>query len=372
VRAPSTERRRTARRFCGVGTAAVLLLLGACAQEATAPDTATGTGTGTDVGEFAATSDYLSAVADATDGSTYRMAMDMTMRVGAEGESLEMGGPIMTGEADGDLSAMKLDIGELFRDAAAQAPADDPIPEGFLDGDLTMEMVSDGQTLYLRAPLFAAIAEMALDSGATRGDLGPLAELAALGQEWGRVDLSEMSPSEIASTVGSQTTDPKVFLDMVAQGTDVRDLGTQTIDGDQVRGLSATVTYEDMIEAQDLDVDDVRGQFGPVDGPPPDDVDVDELLDALFAMEMPLEVWVDDDDHVRRITMAMDMAPAFESLGDEAMGGATFSVDFSVDFFDYGDESIEIEVPTAAVDVTDEFLELEDGGGVGGPTVGST
>jgi hypothetical protein len=369
VRAPSTERRPTARRVVAVGSGAALLVVAACAQEATAPDTATGTGA--DVGEFAATGEYLSAVADATDGSTYRMTMDLTMRVGAEGESLEMGGPIMTGETDGDLSAMTLDMGELIRDLAAQAPSDEPVPEGFLDGDLTMEMITDGETLYLRAPFFAAIAQMALDSGAARGDLGALADLAALGDEWGHVDISEMSPSEIATTAGAQTADPKVFLDMLAHGTDVRDLGTQTIDGDQVRGLTATVTYEDMIEAQDLDADDVRGQFGGAVGPSPDDVDADELLDAVFALEVPLEVWVDDADHVRRITMALDMARAFEGF-DEAPDGFEMAVDFSMNFFDYGDESIAIEVPTSTLDVTDEFAELQEGGGVGGPTLGSS
>ena len=245
------------------------------------------------------------------------------------------------------------------------------MPEGFLDGDLTMEMISDGESLYLRAPFFAAIAELALDSGATRGDLGPLADLAALGEEWGRVDLSEMSPSEVATTVGSQTVDPKVFLDILAQGTDVRDLGTQTIDGEEARGLAATVTYEDMIVAQDLDTDDVREQIG-AGGSPSGDVDMDDVLDAMFALEMPLEVWVDDDDHVRRITMALDMTPAFAGLDDAEMGDAEMAVDFSIDFSDYGDESIEIEVPTDAIDVTDEFLELEEGGGVGGPTLGST
>jgi hypothetical protein len=126
-----------------------------------------------------------------------------------------------------------------------------------------------------------------------------------------------------------------------------------------------------MIVAQDLDTDDVREQIG-AGGSPPGDVDMDDVLDAMFALEMPLEVWVDDDDHVRRITMALDMTPAFAGLDDAVMGDAEMAVDFSIDFSDYGDESIEIEVPTDAIDVTDEFLELEEGGGVGGPTLGST
>ena len=62
--------------------------MAACAQEAAPPDAATGA----EVGEFAATNEYLAGVAEATDGLTYRMAMDMTMRIGADGESFEMGG----------------------------------------------------------------------------------------------------------------------------------------------------------------------------------------------------------------------------------------------------------------------------------------
>ena len=183
-------------RRAGVAAAlAAALVGGACAQEADGPDAATGG----DLGEFAATSEYLADVAQATEGLSYRMSMDMTMSVDAEDDGMEVGGRFMTGEVDGDLSAMTMDMGELFRDIADDAPADEAFPDAFLDADLTMEMVTDGTTLYLRAPLFEAMADMALDSGASRADLGPLADLGSLGDEWGRIDLSQLSISEIAS-----------------------------------------------------------------------------------------------------------------------------------------------------------------------------
>src|SRR5690606_33827750 len=130
-------------------------------------------------------------------------------------------------------------------------------------GDLTMEMVTDGSTLYTRAPYFATIADLALETGASPDDLGPLGDLAALDDQWGRIDLAELSPSQVASAAGAQSSDPRAFLDMVAHGTDVHELGTETIDGVDTRGLGAAVTYEDMIEAQGMDADDARAQMSP-------------------------------------------------------------------------------------------------------------
>ena len=67
-------------------------------------------------------------MAEATDGLTYRMAMDMTMRFGADGESLEMGGPVMTGEVDGGVSAMTLDMGELLGERTRRRRPTRPCP----------------------------------------------------------------------------------------------------------------------------------------------------------------------------------------------------------------------------------------------------
>ena len=99
----TTDRRRDGarggRRRATVAAALVAVLVGgACAQEADGPDAAIGG----DAGEFAASEQYLAGVAAATEGSSYRMSMDMTMVGEDAGGSFEVGGTFMTGEVDGD------------------------------------------------------------------------------------------------------------------------------------------------------------------------------------------------------------------------------------------------------------------------------
>jgi hypothetical protein len=164
---------------------------------------------------------------------------------------------------------------------------------------------------------------------------------------------------------------------MAARGTDVQELGTDTIGGVEVRGLGATITYGDMIEAQGLDADDVRDQMAA--GAGADDPEFEEtfdaVLEAMFAAEMPVEVWVDDDDRVRRVAMDLNMTEIMAGVAEqegEDLGDVAMSMTMAMDFSDYGAESIEIDVPHEAVDITDEYLALIEGGGVGGPAIGST
>ncbi|MGH9262998.1 MAG: hypothetical protein ACRD08_24375, partial [Acidimicrobiales bacterium] len=177
---------------------------------------------------------------------------------------------------------------------------------------------------------------------------------------------------------GAQGVSADVFLDMAAAGEDVEDLGTEEIRGVETRGLGATSTYADMILAQGITLDEFRDLFPT--GVPGEisEEELDTVIDAMLDLEVPLEVWVDDDDNVRRVTLALDMAEVISGLADldPSAAGAEMSVDMSMDMFDYGDESIQIEVPSESTDVTDEFLELMEGGGVGGdsggPALGST
>jgi hypothetical protein len=365
----TTDRRvgRIGRRQAAVAATLMALVGGACADEADGPDAATGA----EVGDFAATSEYLAGVAEATDGLSYRMSMDMTMAFSFEGEGSEVGGTLLTGEVDGDTSSMTMDMGELFGDVPGA---------GLPEGGLTMEMVTDGTTLYLRAPYFTTMAEEMLAQGATRADLGPLGDLAALGDEWGSIDLAQISPSEVASAAGAQSTDPRAYLDMAARGTDVHELGDETIDGVDTRGLGATITYGDLIEAQGQDADDVREQMaaaaGAGAGPGGEEFAeiYDQLLEGMFAMDVPVEVWVDGDDRVRRIEVDLDMtglmAGMAEAAGEDA-GDAGMSAEMVMDFTDYGDESIDIDIPEASQDITDEYRALIDGGGLGSGIGGS-
>ena len=129
----SPPRARRARRALVATLAAAAVGGGpACATEAdlSGPDVDVVGG-----GEFAATSAYLTAVADGTDGLTYRISMDMAMRFTAQGESFQVGGTFATGEVDGDVSSMTMDFGEVFDELAAQVPAGEALPEAGSEGD---------------------------------------------------------------------------------------------------------------------------------------------------------------------------------------------------------------------------------------------
>lgn len=346
---------------------ATALVGGSCADEADGPDAATGP----EVGEFAASREYLTGVAEATDGLTYRVSMDMTMTASDGNDSFDIGGTIMTGEADGQLTSMTMDMSELYAEMADQFPADQAPPDSFLEADLTTEVVTDGTTGYLRAPYFAALRDAALDAGATPADLGPLADIAAaVGDEWGSVDLSQVSTSEVASASG-QSADPGVYLDMLVAGTDVREIGAETIDGVETRGLGATITFGDLVESEGMDEEDFARSIVPDGGASSTAGQralLDEVVETVFAMEIPVQAWVDGDDRVRRVSLDLDMTDVLEDMAEtagEELGPGGVSIAMVMYFTDYGDESIEIEVPTGSVDITDQFRALVETGAFG-------
>lgn len=350
---------RAGRRAAWVVLAASAALPTSCAQEA-GHDLTTGPLT------FEASSDFLADVAERSGTEAYRVEMSMAMEGAFDGDRLDFDVPLVTGEVDGTSSSMVMDLGALFEELAATDPAaGDAMMDALGDADLTIEMVIDGEALYMRVPFFTAIAEVARAEGATDADLGPLADLAELGDSWGRIDVSALggvSMGDIADTAGAQAADPRAVLDLVAGADDPRELGSDVIRGVEVEGLAATVDLADAIESQGRDVDEfVEQQVG-------GDLD-DDQVEALVGMEVPIEVWVDADGFVRRTSYEMDLTRLMEAALDEpAPEGTTMTIGITLDMFDYGDGSIDIEVPTESVDITDEFRDLAEFGATqGGP-----
>lgn len=336
---PTPTRARHGRR--ALVPVLALLLAGAataCAQEADGgldarTDGTPGAGGGT---EFAATADYLASAVDSSQAEAYRFQAGIDMGLGP----IQADAPdLMTGQRVDDRSSLTMDLGGLYDDMG--------IPG--LDGDLTMEMVSDGKQLFVRAPVFETLSELPGVTGA-----GPMGSLADLGDKWGRVDLTalgdKVATSRLLSKAGVQNGDPTVLLDIVKQADDVEELGSDTSRGDTVQGLRAVLTFEEMLEAQGLDVDDY---FGSMASSLP--AEADGLFDRMRDLELPVEVWVDGDDHVRRVELTVDMGEFLGEVADtEGMGD--FAVTSSMELYDYGDDSIQVELPTDAVDVTDDFL----------------
>jgi hypothetical protein len=315
------RRRRRSMGLCVL--AAVAVGATACVQEGDLADVAVG-----DV-EYEATPEFLDAAAERSQVQPYRMEMRQSLTDGDEVV-------IETGEWDGERFHARSDLAAQF----------EPLLPADVDADLTIETAGDDSTLYVRMPVFAALDE--LTSGFAITPFGDLAD--RLGTGWGRVDLAGLADvmpglQDATSQFGTQM--PRFFVDVVANAQDVEDLGQDEIRGAAVHGLGAEVPLENLF------------------GAPATPSGGAEMMDDITV---PIEVWVDADGLVRRVNFGFhrdDMAEAHGRENDGAPMTVTslpIDVDYKLDLFDYGDESIEIEFPVGAIDVTDAYRQMFESG----------
>jgi hypothetical protein len=316
---------------------------------------------------FEPTSQFLATASQRSSSEPYRVGVTMGMDIAGGGDEISAEAPVMTGEQDGTSYEMTMDLSEWMEEIPGASQEMSGV-------DLTIEMAGDPSTLYLRAPMYAQLADQA--GGAPQ--LGPAGELAALGDGWGRVDvaaLGDLSLTDVQSTVGSPGgADPRVMLDLVASAEDVEELGTDSVDGTGVNGLGADVTMGDLLEAQGMDVDEFVQQTGANVGgmQGADPSTAAELTQTMVDAEIPFEVWVDGDGYVRRVSYEMDLLDIFEggaAGGLRDQGLEDFVITQTMDFSDYGDEGIQVELPPpgaeSATDVTEAYRRMLEAGQAG-------
>ncbi len=312
----------------------VTALAGACAQKASENGIDARTDGGKDP-KFQATAQYLAAAVKQSQATPYKFTFGFNLSVA--GQHMDAS-HLMSGEVDGRQSSITLDGTEAYQSVPGLSD---------LDGDLTIDMVTDQKTLYVRAPLVDALAQAGGPSQASA--FGPLKAFAGLDGGWGKVDLTALGEDvpigEVMGRTGVQSADPSLFLDMVKKATDPHDLGKDTIDGVEVKGLGATTTFADLLKSEGLKPDEYFRKLGTAVP--------QSMLDAVLSLKVPLQVWVDGDNQVRRIQLDLDMAELMDKVGAGDMGEASFS--FTMNFTDYGDSSIAIQFPTDATDVTNDF-----------------
>jgi hypothetical protein len=292
--------------------AAPLLLVAACADEADQEGLQVKTG-GAAVSALRAAPD---AVAEAGTARV-EVVMDMTMM----GDSFEI---TATGAIDAaaEQMRMEMDMGALF-DQLAESTGE-AVPPGLAG---PMEMVADGSTLYMRAPMFSM---MGVDGWISMSpeDLGTTAEGLGLGA--GAYDFTQTLES--------------------LRGVDGE---PEVVGQEEVRGVETTHYRATMDLAQALEEAPAEQR---------------EQLEAAFEqlgggkdlgdVDVPVDVWIDADDLPRR--MRMDMGSLFAAAG-MAGGEATMTMDL----FDYG-EPADIQVPSPGeVTPIDEAFGALDGAGFG-------
>jgi hypothetical protein len=295
----------------------------ACAEKADPADVAVG-----DVA-YEATPEFLAAAAERSQAQPYRMEMRQSM-AGADEVVIE------TGEWDGERFHARSDLAAQF---GPLLPAD-------VNADLSIETMADDSTLYVRMPVFAALAD--LTSGFAITPFGDVID--RLGTGWGRVDLAELAdvmPGLLDTTSPPGTQMPGLFVDVVANAQDVEELGRDEIRGVAVDGLAAQVPFENLLGAQGTAI---------------------EGIELMNDITVAIEVWIDRDGLVRRVNFGFHRDDVAEALGQEnelvTMSSFPVDVDYTLDLFDYGDESIDVEFPADAIDVTHAYRQMFESGRV--------
>ena len=194
---------------------------------------------------------------------------------------------------------------------------------GAFGGDLDLgdarawkiEAVQDGLTVYLRFPL--------LD--------GKLPD----GKTWVRIDAGATAKAQgfdLDQLKQFTENDPRKTLDYLrAVAGEIVPVGREEVRGDEATHYKATI---DLLEYENLVPAAQRAKLGPA---------LDQAVQQTGLRYVPVDLWVDDEGLVRKLTMSLSMQdPASAQRAEASM---------SFEMFDYG-KPVEIELP-AAEDVAD-------------------
>ena len=348
------------------GVLAVVLVTAACGgdsgttAEAVGPDVA-----------IEASPAFLASVADRSEAASYRfeLDMDMTMDLGFQAIVIDPDEPFMYGEqASTEQLAMTIDLGTFF-DAMVESMGDLGGDMGDLlpDGDtMRSDLVVDGDTLWMRAPVFAELGQ--LDPSVAADPMA--APFLSLGDQWGRIDLGQLEgkipAGDLAQLAGTQTVAPSDMLALLDDVDQVTEIGTDEIRGVAVTGLRATTTFGALLEAQGQSLEDLQEQMGL--GGDVDPITARELEGAPASfLDAPaaVTVWVARAGMLRRFESRTDLGALMSEMAGD-MGGLglelDFSVGYSMDVFDYGQvDAIDVPTPERPVDLTSLFGSLVSG-----------
>lgn len=284
------------------------------------------------------TSEEVAAAAERTAAvpNRFEMFIDLSGIPGAPSFGTDT--PFATGSVDGTSSHVLIDASSILGGGAGMPPQ-------LADLDPTMETITIGNDVYLRAPFLATLGDL------LGGPTGPLGPFVALGDGWGYVDFAALQgdPADVGLVLGNSSASPTALYEVVTTSSQLEPLGTETIHGVEATGVRATVDFEAMLEAQKIDVAELPGGG-------------EGLADATF----PLEVWLGADGYIRRLSFTFDadtLTAAAEATGqsvptaDLAMAPG-FGATMTIESFDFDADDIAIEAPADHVDITADFGEL--------------
>jgi hypothetical protein len=223
---------------------------------------------------------------------------EMTMEMAGAGQAFAA---TATGAVDNasQRATMSMDLSGLAQ--AFGAPAG--------TGSMSMDMVMDGQVIYMRFPL--------------------LTQMLPGGKPWVRLDLVELAKRgdfDLGQLQSFSENDPRRTLDYLrAVSGEIETLGSEKVRGVQTTHYRAVVNLR---KYPDLVPDELRESVQEA---------VDRLIEQVGIGAVPVEVWIDDDQLVRRMAMEFDVAAGTTPVASKV----------TMEMFDYG-VPVSVTAPPAA------------------------
>jgi hypothetical protein len=136
--------------------------------------------------------------------------------------------------------------------------------------------------------------------------------------------------ADLGEIIGAQSSDPTSGLTVLRGASEVEELGTEEVRGTETRHLRVTVDLDKMVEESPEAVRD----------------DMQTLRELYTKDSVVVDVWLDDDDRVRRYTQTTDYDD-LELPGDASQTMAGQSMTITTEYFDFGRE-VDISLPDPA------------------------
>jgi hypothetical protein len=235
------------------------------------------------------------AVQKTQDAGGAELAFQLEMEIPGLAEPV-----VMTGSGVEDA---KRRLGQVEFDMSALAEL--PGAAALCKGDCGMQVVTDGSAVYMQSALFAS-------------QLG--------GKQWMKIDLERVG-SAMSLPMQNGMTSPSAseqlrMLGSISGG--VSDEGSEVVRGEQATHYKAEVDLRKTADALPPAQRETARQG------------IDRLIELTGQSELPVDVWIDSQDRVRRVEVEQSMKQA----------GVEVSVRMVVEYVRFG-VPVEIEVPPA-------------------------
>jgi hypothetical protein len=233
------------------------------------------------------------AATKSADAGGVKMHLDATFSVAGQSASFSADGAF-----DGDQGEMTMDMGELLSRAGVGG-----------DGTFKLVMLEEGGDHVVYMNMAGLLSSFGLGGGKTWMKMN-------LEQTMANAGLGDAAKN----LLGASNQNPAQALEMLKKVADVTKVGEETVDGTRTTHYRATIDVKDALEKAGLPASSVQ-----------------EITSSGMSAQVPVEVWVGDDDGlVRRMTIDYGSAAA----------GQAFSGQLTMTLRDWGSD-VSVEAPPA-------------------------